>query len=63
MLGVIGKIIGGGGVRGIEYLGLFLLVVEYVTTFSGYSWCQIFTDPTQNDHCMSVFTVLCHFIK
>ena len=29
------KFIGGGGVTGIEYLGLFLLVVEHGTSVSG----------------------------
>ena len=31
----IGQIIGGGGVTGREYLGLFLLVVEHSTMVSG----------------------------
>ena len=59
----IGKIIGCGGMTDREYLGSFLLAVEHVTTDSGYRWCQIYTDPTQNDHCMSVFTFLYYFLK
>ena len=43
VLCVIGKIIGGGGMTGREYLGLFLIVLEHVTTVSGYIFCQIFT--------------------
>ena len=46
----IGQIIGVGVVTGREYLGLFFLVIEHGTTVSGYSWCQIYTHPTQNDH-------------
>ena len=42
---------------------VFLLVTEHDTTFSRYSWCQIFIDPTKKYHIMSVFPVLCYFIK
>ena len=46
----IGQIIGGGGVTGREYLGLFLIVIEHGITVSGYSWCHRYRDPTKNDH-------------
>ena len=55
--------IAGGGITGRAYLGRFLLVVEQGTTFSGYDWYHIFTDPTKNEHIMSLFPVLCYFIK
>ena len=42
---------------------VILLMVEQGTTVSGYSWCQIFTDPTKNEHIISLFPVLCYFIK
>ena len=45
----IGQIIFGRGVTGRAYLGVFLVVVEHITKFSGYSWCQIRSDLTQND--------------
>ena len=51
----IDQIIGGRGVIGRAYLGLYLLVVEHGTTVSGYSWCKICSDPTKPYHCMSVF--------
>ena len=63
MLCVIGQIIVVGGITGRSYLGSFLIVVEQGTTVSGYSWCQIFVDPEKNDHIMSLFPVLCYFIK
>ena len=50
VLCVIDQIIGGRGVTVRAYLGLFLLVVEHCTTVSGYSWCQIYSYPTKNDH-------------
>ena len=59
----IGQIFVGGGVTGRIHLGRFLLVVEQGTAFLGYSWYQICTDPTQNDYIMSVFIVLCSFLK
>ena len=63
MLCGIGQIIVGRGITGRAYLGLFLLVVEKGNTVSGYSRCQIFTDPTKNEHIMSLFSVICYFIK
>ena len=50
VLCVIGEIIGGGGVTGREYLGLFFLFIKHGTSVSGYSCCHIYTHPTQNDH-------------
>ena len=63
MLCGIGQTIVGGGIMGILYLGLFLLVVKQDTIVSGYSWCHIFTDPTKNEHIIYLFTVLYYFIK
>ena len=63
MLYGIGQIIVGGGITGRAYLGWFLLVVEQGSTIPGYSWCQIFTDPTKNEHIMSLFPVMCYFLK
>ena len=60
---MFGQIIGGGGIMSRSYLGLFWLVIEYGTTVSGYVWCHICTDLTKNDHWISVFTVLCYFLK
>ena len=57
----IGQIIVGRVMTGRVYLGCFLLVVEQGNTLAGCSWCQIFTDPTQNDHIMYVFSVLWFF--
>ena len=59
----IGQIICGRSVTGRAYLGFFLLLVEHGTKVSGYSWCQIWSNPTQNYHLMSVFSVLCYLIK
>ena len=56
----IGQIIGGGGMTERSHSGIFLLLVEYGNTVSGYSWCQICTNPTQNDNRMSLFTVPCY---
>ena len=50
MLCGIGQIFVGGGITGISYLGWFLIVVEQGTTVSGYSWCQIFTDPKKRTY-------------
>ena len=55
MLCGIVQLIGGGGVTRRSYLAWFLLVVEYGTTVSGCSWCQIYKEPTQNDNWMSIF--------
>ena len=63
MLCGISQIIVGVGITDRAYLGLFLLVVEQGTTVSGYSLCHIFTEPTKNDHIMSLFPVLCYFLK
>ena len=58
-----GEIIGSGGVMGRSYLGGFFLVVESGPTFSGYSWFQILTEPTQNHHQIYAFNVLRYFLK
>ena len=59
----IAQIIVFGGVTVRAYLERFSFVVEQGTTVSGYSWCQICTYPTQNDHRMSIFSFLCYFLK
>ena len=45
MLCGIGQIIFSGDITGRVYLGLFLIMVEQGTAVSGYSWCQICTNP------------------
>ena len=60
---VIGQMIGGGGMMDRAYLGLFFLVVERFATVSGYICCQICTYPIKNDNKISLFPVLCYFIK
>ena len=40
-----------------------MLVEEHGNKVSEYSWCHICSDPTQNDHWMSIFLVLCYLLK
>ena len=48
----IGQIVCCGGMGGRACLGLFLLVIKYIPTFSRCSWCHIYIDLTQHDHSM-----------
>ena len=42
---------------------VFMIVVEQDTKVSGYSWCQIFTESTKNEHIMYLFPVFVFFYQ